>query len=139
MEFFQQESLSSYFKLISEQDLFARGGNQGRWDTYSIFLRERDPYRVENFKYSLSWFPSYVTCIKTCGTSWMGLWFKFLILWWPTIKYQSMYWMTKKAKKQCWDDLTVGNRFMNPEEKSKPYFNLTHLHRKSFESELDLE
>ena len=73
MESFQQEAVSSCFKLISEQDLFAREGNQGRWDASSVVLRERDPYCVENFKYSLSWFPSYVTCIKTCGTSWMGL------------------------------------------------------------------
>ena len=54
MEDFQQEVVSSYFNLISQQDLFAREGNQGRWDASSIFFRERDPYCVEKLKYALS-------------------------------------------------------------------------------------
>ena len=137
MESFQQEVVSSYFKLISQQELFAREGNQGRWDASSIFLREKDPYYFENFRYALSRFPSYVACIQTCGPSWLGQRFKFPILWWPTRKYQSMYRMTKKVEKQCWNDLIAHNKFKNPKEKSELSFNLTHLHRKSFESELD--
>ena len=37
MESFQQEVVSSYFKLISQEELFAREENQGRWDASSIF------------------------------------------------------------------------------------------------------
>ena len=99
MEAFQQEVVSSHVNLISQQELFAIEGNQGRWDAYSIFLREKDPYYVENFKYALSQLPGYVACIKTCGPSWLGMRFKFLILWWLARKYQSMYQMTKKENK----------------------------------------
>ena len=139
MESIQQEVVSSYFKLISQQELFVREGNQVRWDASSIFLREKDPYYFENFRYALSRFPSYVACIQTCGPRWLGQIFKFPILWWPTRKYHSMYRWTKKAEKQCWDDLIACNRFRNPKEKYEPYFNITHLHRKSFEIESDLD
>ena len=99
MEVLQQEVFSSCFKLISQQDLFAREGIQGIWDASSFFFRERDPYYFENFKYAMSQLPIYVACIKTCGPSWLGLRFKFPILWWLARKYYSMYQLTKKAEK----------------------------------------
>ena len=106
---------------------------------FFYFLRERDPYSVENFIYALSRLPSYVACIKTCGPSWMGLRFKFPILWCPTKKYQSMYGLTKKVEKQCRNDLIACNGFRNPEEQYEPSFNLTHLHQNSFKLESNSE
>ena len=54
MESIQQEVVSSYVNLISQQVLFAIEGKQGRWDPSFCFLREGDPYCVEKFKYALS-------------------------------------------------------------------------------------
>ena len=54
MKAFQQEVVSSCFKLISQLELFAREGIQGRWDASSIFFREIDPYCVEELKYAPS-------------------------------------------------------------------------------------
>ena len=139
MESFQQEVASSYFKLVSQQELFVRKGNQGRWDASFVFLRERDPYCFENFKYAMSQFPNYVACIQTCGPSWVGLRFKFPFIWFLERQYKSMYKITKKEEKQWWHDLTAYDEFRNLGEKYELSFNLTHLHRNCFEEGKDLD
>ena len=46
-------------------------------------MRTRDPYCVENFTYAMSRVPSYANCTQRCGTNWLGLRFKFPIIWFP--------------------------------------------------------
>ena len=84
-----------------QQKPYAQEGNKCMWEAYSNITRTRDPYCFENFTYVMSQVPGYVNCIHSCGPNWMGLRFKFPIIWFPEKEYRGKYMLTKKVEKKC--------------------------------------
>ena len=95
-------------------------------------MRTRDPYCFENFTYDLSQVLGYVDCNHRCGPNWMGLRFKFPIIWFHEKEYRGRYRLTKKEEKKCWGELVSYQGYKNMEYKHEYSFNFTHLHRIRF-------
>ena len=119
-------------QLILRQEPYALEASRSKWDA-SL----RDPYCFENFTQTLTWVPGYVKCIQRCGINWLGIRFQFPILWFPDKKYKNRYMLTEKVERHCWEELISCNGYKDMENKPKSSFNITHLHRKIFDLDLD--
>ena len=72
-------------------------------------------------------------------TIWLGLKFIFPLIWLFERQYKSIYKLSKKEKKNCWDNLIASNGFLNTSEKTESSFNFTNFHIRSFESNSNLD
>ena len=55
----------------------------------------QDPYYFRNFDQALSRVKDYVGCIRECGVNWLGLKFKFPLIWWLEKPYRMDFSLTK--------------------------------------------
>ena len=92
-------------QLIKNQEPYTLQGSRSRWDASLRLMKIRNPYCFENFTKYLTQVPSYVKCIQRCGINWIGMHFKFPILWFLDKKYKNRYRLTKKAERQYWEEL----------------------------------
>ena len=124
----QEKVISTYVSQISKHQQLALEGNQHRWQAASSTLRNRDSYYYRNFKHALSRVEGYVGCMKECGVNWLGLKFKFPLIWWPTKPYREDFSLTKAEEKMCWRYWVSHKGFL--EKKGKPEFpyNFSSLH-----------
>ena len=127
----QQEVISTCTKFISRQQKVALDGSQHRWQAASSALRNRDPYCFKNFKHALSRVKGYVGCMEECGVNWLGLKFKFPLIWWPAEPYNMDFSMTRAEEQRCWHYWVIHRGF--PEADKKPQFpyNFSSLHEQS--------
>ena len=98
----QEKVISTYVSQISKHQQLALEGIQRRWQATSSTLRNRDPYYYKNFKHALYRVEGYVGCMKECGVNWMGLKFKFPLIWWLAKLYREDFSLTKAEEKKCW-------------------------------------
>ena len=59
-----------------------------------------DPYCFKNFKHALPRVEGYVYCMKKCGFNWLGLKFKFPLIWWPAKPYTRIFFIDKRRGKE---------------------------------------
>jgi hypothetical protein len=121
----------SCVKKIKDQKLFSLEGRKFRWEASFLALSTKDPYSHENFTYALSWVPSYIECIHTCGPQWLGLEFHFPLIWLPTKKYLHKYKLTKKTEGECWEEVIYSRGYMHLEENVASSYNISNFHWKS--------
>jgi hypothetical protein len=124
----QRFVIDSCVKTINDQTLFALEGRIFRWEASSLALRTKDPYIHDNFTYALSWVPSYIECIHTCGPQWLGMKFHFPLIWMPTKKYQHKYRLTKKTERECWEEVISSRGYKNLEDNDASSYNISNLH-----------
>ena len=98
----QERVISTCVDQISKQQHLALEGSKHRWQTSSSSLKKRDPYFFKNFKQVLLRVEGYIDCMKKCGAHWLGLKFKFPLIWWPARPYRDDFSLTKAEEKQCW-------------------------------------
>ena len=98
----QEKVISTCVSQISKHQQFTLEGSQHRWQVASSTLRNRDPYCYRNFEQALSRVEGYVGCMKECGVNWLGLKFKFPIIWCPTKTYSEDFSLTKAEENMCW-------------------------------------
>ena len=115
-----------------KQKPYAQEGSKCRWEASSK-LMTMGLYCFENFTYALSQVLNYFNCIQICGPNWMGLRFKFPIIWFPEKEYRGKYRFTKKAEKKCSEELVSCKGYKNQDDKPENPFNFTHLDRISFD------
>ena len=97
----QEEVISTCIIQISIHQQTALEGSKHRWQVASLTLRNRDPYYFRNFEQELSRIEGYVGCIRECGVNWLGLKFKFPLIWWPAKPYRVDFSLTKAEEQQC--------------------------------------
>ena len=90
---------TNHFSIYQQATL---EGIKHRWQVASPTLRSRDPYYFINFEQALSRVEGYVGCIKECGANWVGLKFKFPLIWWPVKPYRMDFSLTKVEEQQYW-------------------------------------
>ena len=90
----QRTVITTCIHMISKQQQYSLEGSEHRWKDSSPYLRERDPYCFGNFKHALLGVPSYVGCMEACGPLWLGMRFKFPLIWLPVRPYISNYTLT---------------------------------------------
>ena len=97
----QENVISTCVDQISKQQQLALEGSKHRWSTSSPALKKRDPNFFNNFKQELPMVEGYVDCMKKCGVHWLGLKFKFPLIWWLERPYRDYFSLTKTEEKQC--------------------------------------
>jgi hypothetical protein len=70
-------------------------GSRLRWEASDDEIKRRDPYGYPNFTHALSRVNRYMDCIRNCGSRWLGLRYKFPLIWLPIRKYQHLYQLRK--------------------------------------------
>ena len=123
--------------LIKQQEPYALQGCRSRWDTSSRLMKKRDPYFFENFTQYLTQVLGYAKCIWSYGINWLGMHFKFPILWFPDKKLKKRYMLTNKVERQFWEEFIACNGYKDREDKLESSFNITHLHRQIFDLDSD--
>ena len=91
----QERVISTYVNQISMHQRVALKSSQHGWQVASSTLRNRDPYCYRNFEQALSRVEVYVGCMKECGVNWLGLKFKFPLIWWPAKPYREDFSLTR--------------------------------------------
>ena len=100
-------------------------------------MKKRDPYCFKNFKHALSMVDGYVDCMKKCGVNWLGLKFKFPLIWWPTRPYRDDFSLTKAKEKQCWKYWVAHNGYLDGKEPPELSYNFSSLHERGTVPALD--
>ena len=114
-------------------------GSQHRWQVTSPTLRNRDPYCYRNFEQALSRIEGYVGCIRECGVNWLGLKFKFPLIWWPAKPYREDFSLTRVEEQKCWRYWVVYKGFVEKEGTSEFPYKFSSLHERSIMPDLDSE
>ena len=127
----QEKVISTCVSQISKHQQLALEGSQHRWQDTSSTLRNRDPYCYRNFKHALSRVEGYVGRMNECGVNWLGLKFKFPLIWWPAKPYRMDFSLTKAEKQQCWRYWIAHRGFIEKEGMSKFLYNFSSLHEQS--------
>ena len=52
-----------------------------------------------------------IKCMEACKSNWLGMKFKFPLIWFPKRKYMSVYKLSKKTERDCSANLVVRNGF----------------------------
>ena len=91
----QEEVISTCTNYISIHQQATLEGSKHRWQAASPILKIQDPYCSRNFKQALSRVKGYVGCIRECGVNWLGLKFKFPLIWWPAKPYNVDFSLTR--------------------------------------------
>ena len=81
----------------------------------------------------------YVGCMKECGVNWLGLKFKFPLIWWPAKPYREDFSLTKAEEKKCWRYWVTYNGFLEAQGSLELPYNFSSLHEQSTMPDLDLE
>ena len=98
-------------------------GSKHRWQAASSALRNRDPYCFKNFKHALSRVKGYVGSMKECGVNWLGLKFKFPLIWWSTTPYNMDFSLTRAEEQRCWQYWVTHRGFLKTGDKPEFPFN----------------
>ena len=77
----QEQVISTCVSQISKQQHLDLEGSKHIWQDYPSSMKKRDPYFFKNFKQVLLRVQGYVDCMKKCGVNWLGLKFKFPLIW----------------------------------------------------------
>ena len=97
----QEKVISTCVDHISRQQHLALEGSKNRWHTSSSALKKRDLIVLKKIKRVLPRVEGYVDCMRKCGVHWMGLKFKFPLIWWPTRPYRDDFSLSKAEENQC--------------------------------------
>ena len=124
----QEEVISTCATQISVHKQATLEGSKHKWQVTSPTLRSRDPYYFRNFEQALSRAEDYVGCIKECGANWMGLKFKFPLIWWPEKPYNMDFSLTKAEEQQCWRYWVSHREVIEKEGTSEFPYNFSSLH-----------
>ena len=93
-------------------------------------MKKRDPYCFKKFKQMLPRVEGYVDCMKKCRVKWLGLKFKFPLIWWPARPYRDDFSLTKVEEKKCWKYWVADNGYLDGREPPKPSYNFSFLHER---------
>ena len=110
-----------------------------RWQVASPPLRSREPYYFRNFEQTLSRVEVYVGCIRECGANWLGLKFKFPLIWWSAKPYRMDFSLTKAEEQRCWRYWIAHRGFMETEGTPEFPYNFSYLHEQSSVQDSDSE
>ena len=127
----QEKVISTCINQISKHQQLAFEGSQHRWQVASSTLRNRDPYCYRNFKHAPSRVEGYVGCMKEWGVNWLGLEFKFPLIWWQAKPYREYFSLTKEEEKRCWRYWVVYNGFLEKQGTPELPYNFSSLHERS--------
>jgi len=83
--------LNLHSKNIEQLRQSALDGSKLRWEVCDKKLEDKNIYCSLNFIRALSRIHVYVNCIRQFGTNWIGLKFRFPLIWIPTLKYQHYF------------------------------------------------
>ena len=114
-------------------------GSKHRWQDASSTLRDRDPYCFKNFKHALSRVKGYVGSMKECGVNWLGLKFKFPLIWWPAKPYNMDFSLTRAEEQKCWQYWVIHRGFLKTDEEPEFPYNFSSLHEQSSMQDSDSE
>ena len=135
----QERVISTCTSHISMHQRMALEGSQHKWQVASPTLRNRDPYYYRNFEQALSKIESYVVCMRECGVNWLGLKFKFPLIWWPTKSYREYFSLIRAEEQKCWRYWVVHKGFVEKEGTSEFPYKFSSLHERSIMPDSDLE
>ena len=124
----QENVISTYVNQISKQQHLALEGSKHGWQTSPSILKKRDPYCFINFKQALPRVKGYVDYMKKCGVHWLGLKYKFLLIWWPAKPYMDDYTMTQVGEKKLWKYWVSYKGYLEGGELPKSSYNFSSLH-----------
>ena len=68
--------------------------------------------------------------MEYCGPRWLGLKFRFPLIWWPDKNYKGTYRMKKKVEREYWGALIMSNGFSQLGDVPEYSFNLTDFYRR---------
>ena len=114
-------------------------GSEHRWQVAPLSLQNRDPYYFRNFKHAILRVEGYVDYIRKCGANWLGLNFKFPLIWWPTNPYREDLFLTKAEEEQCWRYWVAYNGFLEAQRSLELPYNFSSLHEQSKRIDSDLD
>ena len=97
-------------------------------EKFFFIFEKRYPYCFRNFKQALPRVEGYVDCMKKCGPHWLGLKYKFPLIWFPAKQYRDDYTLTKVEERQCWIYLDTCNGYLDGGELPEISYNFSSLH-----------
>lgn len=100
----------------------------------SSAIRGREPFGAPNFSRALERMPHYVACIHTYGVRWMGLRFRFPLLWLLAEHYTPSY----NVELDWWKDVVLTKGYKPPGIEIAVEYVLTQLHANHIQSNSDL-
>ena len=68
--------------------------------------------------------------MKKCGVNWLGLKFKFPLIWWKARSYRDDFSLAKVDEKQCWKYWVAHNEYLYGKEPPKLSYNFSSLHER---------
>ena len=129
----QENVISTYFDHIYKQQHLSLEGNKHKWQDSSSTLKKRDRYCFINFKQALPRVEGYVDCMKKCGLHWLGLKYKFPLIWCPVKPYRDDYTLTKVEERQCQKYWATCNGYLEGGELPESSFKFSSLHEHGLE------
>ena len=135
----QEEVISTCTNYISRHQQVALEGSKHRWQATSSALRSRYPYCFNNFRQALSRFNGYVSSIRECGVNWLGLKFKFPLIWWPAKPYNMDFSLARAEEQRCWKYWVTHRGFLKEDEVPEFPYNFSSLHEHSSAQDSDSE
>ena len=135
----QEEVISTCTNYISRHQQVALEGSKHRWEATSSALRSWDPYCFKNFKHALSRVKGYVGSMRECGINWLGLKFKFPLIWWPAKPYNMDFSLTRAEEQRCWKYWVTHRGFLKKDEVLESPYNFSSLHEQSSVQDSDFE
>jgi len=104
------------------------------WMMSPTSFRNRELFRALNFAQALSRVPRYVACVQTCGVWWMGIWFRFPVIWLPAEHYTPAY----NVPDDWWKEFLLSKGYKVPRIDMEEEYDLVHLHEGHNRSNPDL-
>jgi len=66
--------------------------------------------------------------MRKCGVNWLGIKFKFPLIWWPTKPYREYFSLKKTEERQCWKYWVAHNGYLDGRESPESSYNFSSLH-----------
>lgn len=103
----------------------------------SFELLEGDPFAFQNSVVTFTHVPTYAQVINTLGTSWLGLRFKFPLIFLPIEEFQVRYGMSE-YEEESWTWQVMSNQgYIFPDEDTTDAYDFTDLHNIYYQGRWD--
>ena len=107
---------------------------QKRWTMSPTYVQNREPFGAPSFAQALSQVSRYVACVQTCGVQWIGLQFRFPIIWLPKKNYTPSY----IVPDGWWKEFLLSEGYKVSGTDMVEEYDLAQLHEDDNHSNLDL-
>jgi len=101
-------------------------------------VRAKEPFGAPNFLREICLVSGYVSLVKDCGITWLGLRFHYPMIWWPANFYRSIYELMEAEEAEVWQDIATTKGYQHVGYVMTKSYNLIEIHEKCQKRNSDL-